>query len=216
MPSSLSIITPWLDHPEFLDDYAAAVAGADEVIVIDNGSAPEPAAALRDACAAHGWRLLRSEANLWFGPASNWGLQEAAGDILVCLNNDVRAAGAWLSLVRRDTIPGALCGPGVAAQRVAGVEVPYVEGWCVAAHRAVWQALGGFDTETYERCYYEDADLSWRAAVAGLQLIQTDWPIAHIANGTSATLPEAHAATARNRIRFAARVRELRAQGVRG
>jgi GT2 family glycosyltransferase len=89
---------------------------------------------------------------------------------------------------------------------VGGRPLLYVDGWCVAARREVWDALGGFDAETFQRPYWEDVDLSWRAVQAGYTLHQTRWPVRHLGNTTSRTVAGAYDASDANRAVFLAKV----------
>lgn len=209
---TVSIITPWLDHLELLDAYSEAVQGADQVIIIDNGSTPPLIEVFDTDSRTQHWAVIRNEDNRYFAAACNQGLAVAACDIIVMLNNDITATGDWLKQVRRDVIPDILCGPALAAQVVDDMRIPYLEGWCLAARRAVWEHLGGFDTERYARCYWEDIGLAWQAYLAGIQVVKTEWAITHLSNTTSRDMPDAHAMTPRNRAAFYAHVRQTRGQ----
>ena len=57
-----------------------------EIIVVDNGSARDEAAMLRERYP--GIKALRSERNLGFAGGNNLGFAAAAGDYLLLLNND--------------------------------------------------------------------------------------------------------------------------------
>src|SRR5690349_13343862 len=111
MPPEISIITPWLDRPEFIADYEHAVGTPGvEVIVVDNGSADANAALLRDMIGRLGGKYIRNEENRWFSGANNQGLAAATGQIVVFLNNDIAGDPGWLQGVRTDVKPGALYG----------------------------------------------------------------------------------------------------------
>ena len=90
MSPDISIITPWLDRPEFIEDYERAV-GADgvEVITIDNGSAKENANALESMTRRLRGKYIRNEENRWFSAANNQGLVQSSGQIVIFLNNDI-------------------------------------------------------------------------------------------------------------------------------
>lgn len=135
----ISIITPFKNGIDLLPDYIAATLGA-ELVLIDNGSDPETADALRELPPDRGV-LIRNESNLGFAAANNQGYAAATGDVIIFLNSDIAGDPAWLGLVADDVQDGALYGPSVAQQLVYGMWVPYVEGWCVAATRATWERL---------------------------------------------------------------------------
>ncbi len=181
----ISVITPWLDRPEFIADYERAMSTPGiEAIVVDNGSADSNAAELRAMVKRLGGKYIRNEANHWFAPANNQGLAIATGRIILFLNNDIAAEPAWLDCVRRDVGLGALYGPVILSLDVAGRTVLSHEGWCVAGLRQTWDALGGWDAEHHSMPFWEDRDLGFRAASMGLKLVKTDWPIRHKGAGT--------------------------------
>jgi GT2 family glycosyltransferase len=65
-----------------------------EVIVVDNGSAPEEADKLIQASGRI--NLIRLDRNMFFGEASNIGAEHASGDLVLFLNNDVKVTAGWL------------------------------------------------------------------------------------------------------------------------
>lgn len=194
----VSVVTPWLEHPELLEGYAQAVAGADEVIVVLNAGDPDP-------FIAQGHVVLHPAAPLGFAASNNEGMKSATGDVVVFLNNDVVSAGGFIEAVARDVHDGALFGPAIGdASRIvlgngdhvgldAPCAIPYVDGWCVAATRATWHALGPgpWDAEAFPKPYWEDVDLSLRAMGRGLGLKRAPWPVRHLGARTAATTPGA-------------------------
>lgn len=180
---SVSVVTPWYQHPELRAEYDAATAGAEVVIV----ETVDPA-------------------TFSFAGTCNQGLALATGDVIVMLNNDITAAPGWLAQVEREVRGDGLYGPETHLKMVMGRPVLYVDGWCVAARREVWERLGGFDAETFQRPYWEDVDLSWRAVQLGYTLHQTRWPVQHLGNTTSRTTPGAYDASAANEAAFVAKV----------
>ncbi|GGC56597.1 glycosyltransferase family 2 protein [Chelatococcus reniformis] len=72
-----------------------------EIIVVDNGSAPEHLPSLRALGAREGVRLIELNANLFFGEANNIGVEAAHGDRIVLINNDIELTAGYLGpLVR--------------------------------------------------------------------------------------------------------------------
>jgi glycosyltransferase involved in cell wall biosynthesis len=202
---TISIVTPWLNHMEFADAYLAAVnqrSPRDELIVIDDGSFPTlPFAA------------LRNEDSVGFGSASNQGLRAAKSDIVLFLNNDIVARDSrWLEPLREAVEPGVLVGAQLRDDphgRVDGVEMPYLDGWCIAGMRDDLLEIGGFDEDFEPPAYFEDNDLCLRARMAGMTLREVRVPLHHIRNGTlKPNDPAVMRAGSLNQQRFLARARE--------
>lgn len=198
----ITVITPWLNAGELIPTYEAGVAGA-QVIVVDNGSSPDVAAALHAMCERLSGVYIRNDSNVGFARANNQGMAHADGERVVCLNNDVDCRPGWLEQVERDVQPGALYGPSLLERG----GLPYIEGWCIAGMLTDWLALGGWDDEYYAGLYWEDNDLCFRAVRMGLGLIRVHWPVWHYGNYTSARTPGAYDAAAENERRFWERVR---------
>jgi len=201
--TSLTVITPWLNAHELTSGYWDAVEGADDVIVIDQGSDPP----LQWSVAG-----IRLEENVGYNRANNLGLQAAWTDAVLFLNNDVVKTGQWLPDIRISVKPGVLVGaelnPGHHAA-VGGRPVPYLSGWCLAGMRSDLLALGGWDEGFEEPAYYGDNDLCARAKAAGMRLVHVPCALTHLGNYTSRRVDVA-GVSARNRTRYEQRVRALR------
>jgi GT2 family glycosyltransferase/glycosyltransferase involved in cell wall biosynthesis len=95
-----SIIIPSWNGRNLLEKYLPSVAAAapaahgHEIIVVDNGSSDGTAAYVRSAFP--GVSVIELPANLGFGGGSNAGIRAAKNDIVVLLNNDMRAAPDFL------------------------------------------------------------------------------------------------------------------------
>ena len=204
----VSIVTPWYNHDELLGSYLTTVTGADEVILVDNGSDERIARQLE----AHADVYLRRGREGWFAPACNEGLAASTGDIVVFLNNDVSGPTGWLEMLRSQVTNRGLYGPSFdqrAVQLPNGrpLWVPYLEGWCVAATRAVWVDLGGWDAEAYPNAYWEDVDLSFRARLQGYTLNYCPaWDLRHPGNTTSRMTPGSYDHSSTNQRTFENRV----------
>lgn len=217
---TLSIVTPWSRHPEFIPGYEFAAKAPDtEAIIYDTHTdSPGEDDDLLRLCNRIGglyrrWRLPYS-----FAGICNAGLKVAHGDIIVMLNNDVRPTDAatrlhWTHYVKEDVKPGAFYGPQLMQQPVDGLAIPFLSGWCIAAHRETWEAVGGFDSDRYPGGYWEDTDLCFRAVMQGIRLVKTDWPIEHIngGNGTSGLHNRETPETLHNKAQFHERVRQVMA-----
>jgi len=204
---TVSIITPWRNHPELIPEYERTVCADDaEVIVIDNGSYSKAAQALRRMVRRLDGQYVRNEENRWFSAAANQGLAAALGDVVVFLNNDVSGPPEWIELVRRDVTEGGIFGPSYCRVLYGGLRLGYIEGWCIAARRSVWEALGGFDERAYPMPYWEDTDLCFRATRMGYRLARTRWPLVHKGHVTSREEPGVQESFDRNREVFLTRV----------
>jgi glycosyltransferase involved in cell wall biosynthesis len=202
---TIAIVTPWLDHPELLPDYAAAVqcrSHRDELLVVDNGSEP-----------AVGLPGLRVEQNLGFAAACNLGLHEASSDAVLFLNNDVAmTSGDWLARIRNALEPGVLVGADLRYDphgSVDGEPLPYLDGWCLGGMRDDLVDLGGFDESFDEPAYYSDNDLCLRARANGLSLREVRVGLRHKLNVTAGRGADVAKASAANRERFLDRARDL-------
>lgn len=201
----ISIVTPWLDAPELIPMFVRNCKGA-QMVVIDNGSNTENAHALAWMCEQAGGVYIRNDTNMGFSHANNQGLEKATGDIIVFMNNDVECRPGWLDKVIADCEPGVICGP----SKMNKYGVDYIEGWCIAARRELWEKLGGWNTWDYSGLYWEDNDLCLRALRAGMTLRETRWPVWHFNNYTTRRTPGATDRSAANEAIFAEKVREWR------
>ncbi len=205
--TSISIVTPWLDHPELWDDYKAAISVCsprDEMIIVDNGSNP-PAL----------FATISLPVNRGFSGGSNRGLHAATGDAVLFLNNDIVAFDrGWLEAIRNAVEPGVLVGANLRHQPhgdVDGHALPYLDGWCLAGMRDDLLDLGGFDETYQEPAYFSDNDLCLRARAGGMSLREVRVGLHHKTNVTAggSKVPAVRQAFAVNRERFAASAREL-------
>lgn len=209
--TTVTIVTPWRDHPELAGDYWAAMnAGRpDEVLVIDNGSTPF----LRFPQSNCDGYLIRREENLGFARASNIGLRKARSDAVLFVNNDVVMTGRdWLGKLTAAFEPGVLVGASLrfdAHGQVDGRGFPYLDGWCVGGMRDDLVALGGFDESFDEPAYFSDNDLSFRARTMGMRLREVRVGLVHKGNRTAGPGSQPHvvAVSRANFERFAAKVR---------
>jgi GT2 family glycosyltransferase len=210
----LTVVTPWLDHPELIHDYELALNSTGvAVIIIDNGSSEGSHWALAQMVDRLGGVLITNPANRWFAAAINQGLDLARTDAICILNNDIMGPPSWVEYAYEDitNYPHALHGPSLMHRSVDGVPYPYLEGWCIGAHSGVWADLGGLDEVGFPLPYWEDNDLSLRAILAGYHLTASAWPLTHKTNGTASHMNgAATAGAAANKRLFEERCRDAR------
>lgn len=93
--------------PECLDSLAAQTLRDFEVVLVDNGSADGSAQLVRDA---YPWvKLVELPENVGFAAGNNGGLEAAAGEYIVALNNDTRVEPDFVAelLAAAQASPGA-------------------------------------------------------------------------------------------------------------
>jgi GT2 family glycosyltransferase len=202
---TIAICTPWWNCHELGDEYRKAVyaTDAERVLVLDQASDP-PIDLL-------GCEVFRGKANVGFSRACNWLLGRADTDAVVWLNNDVvlDRPDNWLEPIRAALKPGVLVGAQLRRDEHAAVDgmvEPWLDGWCLAGMRQDLLDLGGWDESYEEPSYFGDNDLSFRAARAGLELVEVPVGLRHLVTYTGAKL-DLRGVTARNHRRFVEKVR---------
>jgi GT2 family glycosyltransferase len=202
----VTIVTPWRNHRELERDYWQTIrqAGAPcQVLVVDDGSDPP---------LPNGVRVSPGRG---FAHACNVGLELVRTDAVLFLNNDVAVSEpGWLTRLCAALEPGVLVGAELRHDRhgdVDGIQLPYLDGWCLAGMTADLRALGGFDEGYQEPSYFGDNDLALRARLAGMILREVKVGLSHKRNVTAGpgSDPRVLAATRANQLRFQALVRDL-------
>ena len=87
MDASIVVLT-WEDSERTTACVHSLPADA-EIVVVDNGSAEEVGAALRDLCSASGANYVRAESNLGYSKGMNLGIRHTSRSTVVLANNDV-------------------------------------------------------------------------------------------------------------------------------
>lgn len=213
---SICVITPWYGNTaNLIEAYAKVVAEAERVVAIDNNTPDATGEALAAFAATHQNVILQRYAtNTGFAGGNNLGMYYAHDDdIVVFLNSDVALpeSGDLMASIAHDVRDGAIYGPSLQAQLVAGRWTPYLEGWCVAATKRTWRKLvdapnvGPWDAMGYPGPYWEDNDLCLRALQRQINLVQTNWPIIHLGGRSTGILGRWAASFEQNRQTFAQR-----------
>jgi GT2 family glycosyltransferase len=212
-PPAVDVVVPvygGLHHVRgCLGSVTATLRSADHLVVVDDGSEPATAAALRDLTARslgrHRTTLLTNDANLGFLRTANRGMQAGGHDWVVVLNSDTLVTPGWLdglhaaltsapdvgltspvsnhANLTRIAVPAGTDVLDLAAtvRRVSPRSYPEIgigSGFCLASRRALLEELGYFD-EVFGRGYFEESDLSLRAAAAGWRTVADDTTYVH-------------------------------------
>lgn len=145
----------------------------DEVLVVDNGS--KTPRNVYD----YPVREIKIAENVGFVVASNVGMQQARGEILFLISNDVRVHGDIITEAKtlyeqnadnRIIMAGKVYWGDTGWNNFDGRIFPYAEGWLLACRKAAWQEIGGFDPR-YSPYDFEDVDFSTSALEHGYQLV---------------------------------------------
>ncbi len=109
---TVSVIIPSKDHPELLRQCLKAIAEATaypsyEVIVVDNGSAPENRNLIQDMQEQGDihFSYLYREMDFNFSEMCNLGAAHAKGDVLLFLNDDIEVQGTeWMTILAEQAL----------------------------------------------------------------------------------------------------------------
>jgi GT2 family glycosyltransferase len=200
----ITVVVPTFNRPKALAQCLAALAAQDhpraryELVVVDDGSAPGHADAVRRVVEAHGGRLLRQENR---GPAAarNHGARTAEGEFVAFIDDDCVPDRTWLSRLARACVaerPTALggrtvCGlAGDACADATQLLVDYLSRYYAGTPAAFFTsnnlllprrellAIGGFD-ETMRLVGGEDRELCARWTHRGFGLAAVEDAVVH-------------------------------------
>jgi GT2 family glycosyltransferase len=181
-----------------LEALLADAPSGTEIVVVNNGGHGEE---IEWAEAREGVQLIEAGGNIGFAAACNLGVDATEGEAIVFLNPDtVVAPGALSALASRledESVGVAMArlrlldepellnsrgaalhisglgwssGHGEAADSIEGLqEIAYANGSAMAIRRERFEQLGRFTDELF--IYLEDAELSWRARLAGFRVV---------------------------------------------
>ncbi|GAA4359792.1 glycosyltransferase family 2 protein [Angustibacter luteus] len=231
------VVVNYASHQLLADRLPAlrALEAPHDVVVVDNLTTGAERSAVGALAHQHGWQVIEADRNLGFGGGMNLGVARAAElgcDAVLLLNPDVdvdpAVVEALLDGARRH--PGALVSPRIVLpggrtwfsggvlqlatgdlRAGGGPDLTARGSWltaaCLLVPLSTWRAVGGFDDRYF--MYWEDVDLSWRAAQQGLPLVVLDdVEVVHHVGGTQsgdAKSPLYFYFNCRNRLLFAAK-----------
>lgn len=217
-----------------LESIRRYTSGEYEIIIVDNGSAPETVEWLRTL---EDVRVIYNAENRGYAGGNNQALAAARGEYIVLLNNDVVVTEGWLDdlLCAFDRVPGLgvsaprsnrIAGDQIVADavygnvnemhefargrrsffRAQGYLTDRAIGLCLCVDRRVIEEIGGFD-EQYGAGNFEDDDFCLRVRAAGYRIfVCNDVFIHHFGSQTFAANKVDWTATMReNWTRFAAK-----------
>lgn len=166
--------------------------GADEVIVVDDGSPDDSVTVVRKFQMTNSkLQIIENKENLGFVRSVNRGVQEATGDVVILLNTDVKPKSGLIEAIAphfknpdvfavsfNEGKYGWAAGvfhrglvehrPGDAAKE-AHVTF-WASGGSAAFDKKKWESLGGMDS-IYTPFYWEDIDISYRAQKQGWKVL---------------------------------------------
>ena len=188
------------DLPACLTAIRSDLAEGDDVVLVDNGITTLPP--------LDGIQLVTAAGNDGFAAGCHLGVDATRGDVLVFVNSDAVVSPGSLDVLRAEASRlevGLVTGlvvmaddPGVVnaagnpvhflgiswaggygddvSRHQGRREVASVSGALFAVRRPVWERLGGLDPAYF--LYHEDADLSLRCRLAGLQVVYSPGAVA--------------------------------------
>lgn len=198
----VSVVIPNFNGAKLLGKNLPQVltANPDEVVVVDDASADASAQVVQDFT---GVKLIQNEKNLGFVKSVNRGVENAKGDVIVLLNNDVVPEKDFLKPVlpyfkNKKIFAVTLAEPQFSWARGEfkngfivhspgpRVEKPHISFWAsggsAAFSRNKWEELDGMD-ELFHPFYWEDIDLSYRAAKRGWEIWWEPKAVVHHSHG---------------------------------
>lgn len=206
----LSIVIPVFNKYNFtkscLNDLRH-LKGNCEIVVVDNGSSDDTQKELEND---KDIVYIRNDVNYGFAKACNIGFAKSTGKNVMFLNNDIRVKEkhtTWpVHIISELHNSGErIVGPTggyvdpkhdfqfVYESHNDGRPINYMSGWCLSASRDVWNKLiindyiGPF-SEEFGLAYFEDTDLSFRAARQGIEFKLVDIPVVHFGKISSSQI----------------------------
>ena len=188
-------ITPWKDHPEFVDDWLHATSGFTERVVILEGDVKFP----EDV------KVIQRDPDLsGYGAIVNVGFRycleylKLQREVIILCNNDIKGEPFEANILPGGLLVGpALLHTGVhwrqkydAGFNQDGLpELPYLDGWCLMARASTWQVLGNAPYPELPGFYWEDTLMQQRMVAKGVRLGVFKLPWQHMVGATTNDRP---------------------------
>ncbi|MEA2060122.1 MAG: glycosyltransferase family 2 protein [Thermodesulfobacteriota bacterium] len=217
----VSVIIVNFNGAHYLKDLFSSLESVDyprdklEIIVFDNGSIDNSCDVIKSDCP--GATILKSDHNIGFARPHKIAAEEATGDVLAFLNNDMKVDPRWIKegVAHLNRAEGVVCASskifdwtgdnidfcggtlhylGFADQLHGtelndGQEILFPCGGAMFIDKAVFKKVGCFDDDYF--AIFEDVDLGWRLWVIGYRVvIATESIVYHRGHGTLDTQRE--------------------------
>ena len=143
-----------------------------EIIIVDQGSSDGSAKACRLMARGYGdVKAILLKENTSYSHALNLGLAMAKGDVLISSNPDIEVVRPSMLELTAERVtrwgPSTIVGP--KTREKEGIH--YLQGHYVAFHRRFLEEVGYWN-ENFIPVFWEDVELSWRAAQMGWGIIE--------------------------------------------
>ena len=140
-----------------------------EIIVVDNGSSGSEVEILESA--SDRFRLIRLDRNMFFGEASNIGAEQAIGNLVLFLNNDIKVTPGWIEPLIRTleteysagAVGAKIANPNNELLEAGGIVRP--DGWGIQVGKGGMKLPPGFADATRITDYCSGACLLMRTKV---------------------------------------------------
>jgi GT2 family glycosyltransferase len=211
----ISIIIPVFNRWNFtkscLNDLFKLNLEIHEIIVVDNASSDQTVEEMTKLTQKHKNLIyIRNAENFGFAKGCNIGYKASKGKIIIFLNNDIKVRkyyNNWTDIVIKTLYftDNQLVGPTggkvdpknefrfMYETNSSNKDINYMSGWCLAATRNTFDDLiingySGPFSEEFGIAYFEDTDLSFRAAQQNIIFKLVDIPVVHFGKITSSQL----------------------------
>lgn len=165
------------------------------LILVDMASQEQKTRDLFVAARERGHTVVHLAENKSFSNGVNAGVGAGSAKFVCVLNDDALATEGWDAALIQDAGVQGVGMVGARSNAAAGAQggakcigdPPYLVFVCVCLKRAVWEAVGPMDEETFDGFSSEDLDYSWRVLKAGLRLTLSSAFVLHAGSRTLIT-----------------------------